>query len=118
MIAILLALLLSQPAAPVITLERTACYGTCAIYKVSIFEDGKVLFEGKEFVRVQGKAQGRISKTDLETLQREFKRIDFFKLGDRYEGENNCPESWTDQPSAIISFTLNEIGRASCRERV
>ncbi|MEO8396969.1 MAG: DUF6438 domain-containing protein, partial [Chloroflexota bacterium] len=30
-----------------ITLERTACHGTCPIYTVSIFEDGTVNYEGE-----------------------------------------------------------------------
>jgi hypothetical protein len=39
----LLALSLSlAAAAPVITLERGACFGTCPVYKLSIFADGRV----------------------------------------------------------------------------
>lgn len=107
MIPFVLALSLSLAATPVITLERTACFGTCPAYKLTIFDDGKVLFEGREFVRVEGKAEGQISKKDLEALRREFERIDYFKLADRYGGEDNCPENWTDYPSANISFTAD-----------
>lgn len=102
----LLALSLSLAASvPVITLERTACFGTCPIYKLAIFEDGRVLYEGKDFVKRKGKAEGRITKAALQGLVREFNRINYLKLDDEYvsEGEN-CPEWWTDSPSAVTSL--------------
>jgi uncharacterized protein DUF6438 len=102
----LLALSLSLIAAvPVITLERTVCYGTCPAYKLTIFDDGKVVYEGKEFVKRKGKAEGQISKAALDELVREFERIDYFKLDDQYTDDpKNCPESWTDYPSATTSL--------------
>lgn len=30
----------------VITLQRTVCYGSCPEYKLTIFSDGRVLYEG------------------------------------------------------------------------
>jgi cellulose synthase/poly-beta-1,6-N-acetylglucosamine synthase-like glycosyltransferase len=104
----LLALSLSLASLPVITLERTTCFGTCPAYKVSIFGDGLVLFEGKEFVKTKGDADGRITKDELQQLVREFEKIDYLKLYDRYgDDEKTCPESWTDYPSAITSLNSN-----------
>jgi len=102
----LLALSLSLAAeAPVITLERGACFGTCPVYKLSIFADGRVEYEGKEFVKRQGKARGQISKAALQSLIREFEKIDYTKLDNEYVSEGpNCPEWWTDSPSAITSL--------------
>ena len=92
-------------AVPVITLERGACFGTCPVYQLKIYEDGKVEYEGKEFVRVRGKANGQITKDALQTLIREFEKIDYVKLDDSYEiGTKNCPEEWTDHPLAITSL--------------
>ena len=106
----LLALSLSLAAAvPVITLERGACFGSCPVYKLSIFADGSVEYEGKEFVRVKGKAKGQITTEALEELVREFEKIDYFKLDDNYQpGNKNCPEGWTDYPSAITSLNGKE----------
>lgn len=101
----LLALYLSLASVPVITLERTACFGTCPIYKLTIFDNGRVLYEGKDFVKRKGKAEGRITKAALEKLVREFNQIDYLNLDDEYVSEGkNCPEWWTDNPSAVTSL--------------
>ena len=103
----LLALTLSLAAVPVITLERTTCFGSCPAYKLTIFDDGKVLFEGKEFVKQRGKAEGQITKDELERLVREFNKINYMKLEDEYGIGDRCPDLWTDYPSAITSFSTN-----------
>ena len=103
----LLALTLSLAAVPVITLERTTCFGSCPAYKLTIFDDGKVLFEGKEFVKQKGKAEGQITKDELERLVREFNKINYMKLEDEYGIGDRCPDLWTDYPSAITSFSTN-----------
>jgi len=109
MIHMLLALYLSLNAVPVITLERTGCYGTCPIYKLKIYDDGKVEYEGTEFVKRKGKAESRITTDALQDLAREFEKIDYFKLDDNYGGESrNCPESWTDYPTAITSLNWKD----------
>jgi hypothetical protein len=107
MIQMLLALSLSVAATPVITLERTTCFGTCPAYTLRIFDDGKVLYEGKEFVKRKGKAEGQISKTELAALVRQFEQIDYLRLDDEYGVGDKCPEDWTDYPSAITSFNHN-----------
>lgn len=107
MIHMLLALSLSVASLPVITLERTTCFGTCPAYKVSIFGDGLVLYEGKDFVKTKDTADGRITKDELARLVREFEKIDYLKLNDRYGEGDSCPEGWTDYPSAITSFNSN-----------
>ena len=105
---LLLAVSLSlATAVPVITLERTACFGSCPMYKVEIFADGKVVFNGKEFVKRKGKVQGRITRAAVQRLVREFDRINYLNLEDDYNpGGPNCPEEWTDMPSAITSLEL------------
>src|SRR6185436_11964809 len=43
-----------------IRLERTACFGECPVYVVTIDARGNVTFEGRHFVRVEGKATDTI----------------------------------------------------------
>ena len=104
MIALLLALYVSLAHVPVITLERTRCFGTCPAYKLTIMEDGTVLYDGEDFVRVKGKANGRITKAALEELVREFEKIDYLNLEDEYVEGKNCPQAWTDNPAATTSL--------------
>ena len=35
---------------PVFFFQRTACYGTCPQYKISIYSDGLVMYDGVRFV--------------------------------------------------------------------
>ncbi|HEX8385044.1 MAG TPA: DUF6438 domain-containing protein, partial [Rubricoccaceae bacterium] len=46
--------------APAVVLERTACYGTCPVYTVSAYADGRVVFEGREHVAHVGTTEGRV----------------------------------------------------------
>jgi len=92
----------------VITLQRTVCYGTCPEYKLTIFADGRVLYEGISYVKKEGKAWGRITRRQLETLILEFNKINYFSLADSYTpGTKVCPQSMTDMPAATTSLTRN-----------
>jgi hypothetical protein len=112
MIHVLLALYLSLTAVPVITLERTQCLGPCPIYKLTIYDDGKVEYEGKQYVKRKGKAEGRITKEQLQELVREFEKIDYFDLADSYApygvDKKTCPEAWTDYSAAITSLNWKD----------
>ena len=90
-----------------ITLERTACFGPCPTYKVTI-ENRTVVFEGYENVRVKGEAKDQISVETLRALVSEFDKISYFSLRDTYLGpEDGCPGEATDMPSANTSFRVN-----------
>ena len=92
-----LTLSLTTAATPVITLERTPCFGSCPIYKVEIFADGRIVYEGEDFVKRKGRAQDRISKAAVQQLVREFNRINYMKLEDEYVSMGpNCPDFHTD----------------------
>lgn len=93
-------------ATKVITLERTVCFGTCPNYKLTIFSDGRVEYEGIRFVKKMGKATGRISRAKLHELVTEFTNIYYFNLPDSFQpGEKTCPQEATDMPSATTSLT-------------
>ena len=95
-----------------ITLERTACFGTCPIYDVTIAADGTVSFQGQRFTRLQS-ATGRISRRAFRKLVREFERIKYFSLPDDFTpGTKNCPNMITDMPSANTSIYLKGKSKA------
>jgi acetamidase/formamidase len=90
-----------------ITLERTACFGSCPIYKLAIASDGTITFVGERFTKTQGIATGRISASDFRRLVAEFEKIDYFSLpSDFSPGTKVCPQMVTDMPSAITSIRL------------
>jgi len=90
-----------KTAVPVITMERTACFGPCPIYTLTIFDDGKVVYEGRDFVKKKGRAESKITKQQLADLIAEFTKIDYFNL----KSNPDCLEQWTDHPSAITSLS-------------
>ena len=86
----------------VISLERTACFGHCPIYKVTLDSDGKVTYYGEMFVAVEGIQYSTLEQEDLQSLVREFERIDFFSLEDQYTDMGA-----TDLPSAITTLIVD-----------
>jgi hypothetical protein len=96
------------PRDTLITLERTSCYGTCPIYKITISADGNVSYEGRRFVKKTGTAKSVISQEQIRELLAAFEEIKFFELRSQYaEREDGCKEWWTDMPSAITSISSN-----------
>lgn len=84
-----------------ITLERTACRGTCPVYKLTISGDGNVVYEGIDFVEVVGKRTSTLSTDQIQELVSAFEQADFFSLRDYTE------QTVTDTASAITSITRN-----------
>jgi hypothetical protein len=82
------------------TLERTACYGSCPIYTLTIFSDGRVEWNGARFVKQRGKATATLSASELAQLREAFDAVGYFALGDGYD----CYEM-TDAPSANTSYS-------------
>ncbi len=72
-----------------ITLERTSCFGTCPVYKVTVRRDGTVTYDGKGFVKVTGHRSRRIPAEQFQELVREIQRIGFFSFKDEYSAKYN-----------------------------
>src|SRR5258706_333466 len=68
-----------------ITLERSVCFGTCPSYIVTLASDGKVIWEGRDFVKTMGKATAQIRPEGFDKLVKEFEKIKFATLDDKYE---------------------------------
>jgi hypothetical protein len=93
----------------VITLKRTACFGACPIYSVTIHGDGTVDYEGIRFVKVEGKRSYKISKKSVRDLVNEFYRINYFSFDDEYVSIKNpdgTETTVTDLPSCDTSITI------------
>ncbi|HLF02536.1 MAG TPA: DUF6438 domain-containing protein [Anaerolineales bacterium] len=84
----------------VITLERTACFGTCPIYTLTVYGDGRVEYEGEMFVAVEGQQSATISAEQVQALVTALEQADYLSLSDDY----SAPA--TDLPSTITSVTL------------
>lgn len=90
-----------------IILARTACFGSCPIYKLTISANGCVVFEGKRFVKKVGTFKSKISRAQLQQLIAEFENIQYFSLRDQYTTQKDGCELATDNPSVITSLKIN-----------
>lgn len=82
-----------------ITLERTACFGFCPIYKVILRSDGTATYIGVNFVERQGTYKGYIS--GFEHLAKIIEARRYFSFS------NNYTRPITDLPTAITSVVRN-----------
>ncbi|HEY2434552.1 MAG TPA: DUF6438 domain-containing protein [Vicinamibacterales bacterium] len=67
-----------------ITLERTPCFGRCPVYTVTIADDGRVTYDGRQFVRVDGAHEWRIDRAAVRALAAEIEKAGFFEMKDEY----------------------------------
>ncbi len=81
-----------------ITLSRTACYGFCPVYSVSISGEGEVIYNGRGFVNVVGEQRARIEPGDVANLLARFDAIGFSNLRDAYRAQI------TDLPTYTITL--------------
>ena len=87
----------------VVSLERTMCFGTCPVYKVEMAADGAVVFDGRKFVKLTGRAEGKTEPAEVQALLALARQIDFFALDERYDQRQaNCEKYVTDMPYAIV----------------
>jgi uncharacterized protein DUF6438 len=96
-----------SPTRPAITLERTACFGSCPVYRISVTPSGAVSFEGKAHVRRVGPATDQVPPQQVEKLLAEIEEAGYFTLDDRYQAsEPGCGRYATDAPTVITSVRL------------
>jgi hypothetical protein len=94
-----------DPANFAVKMARTACYGKCPVYSVSVSPDGKVVFEGIENTTTLGKAEATLDKAKMDQLAAAITAAKIFDLHDEYTKESgNCPDFATDHPSVTLSI--------------
>jgi hypothetical protein len=78
-----------------ITLERTACFGTCPMYKLTLMRDGTATYTGRRFVERVGTYKGKFY--GFERLAQLVEARGYFNLRDDYSAPI------TDMPSTVTS---------------
>lgn len=84
----------------VVTLERTACFGTCPVYTVTILEDGTVIYNGADHVAVTGEQITSIEPETVAALVAAFEEAGYFDWDEAYDTQHV-----TDLPTTITSVT-------------
>lgn len=88
--------------APAITLERTACFGTCPVYTVTIFENGTVSYRGENFVEVTEEQISEIDPETVEQIVEAFATAGYFDWNEAY-----TTQTVSDLPTVITSVSRN-----------
>lgn len=92
---------------PVIVLERESCFGTCPVYRLALFSDGRAAFTGVRHVTPVGTDSTRIPRSDVTSLRDEIAQTAFASLPERIEyGTPSCGSYATDLPTVVITAVL------------
>lgn len=71
----------------VISLSKGACFGSCPVYKLSVYDGGFAHFEGKRFTEMDGKWLKKLDKKTYTALINAFDLANFSNFQDEYESE-------------------------------
>lgn len=85
-------------AEPVLTFERTPCFGTCPAYKMQVFADGRVAYEGRRAMPVMGKKNLQLPVATVADMLHQAQDAHFDQFQNRYS------RNTTDLPSTIITI--------------
>src|SRR5262245_12821683 len=61
------------PADTIVTLQRGGCEKRCAVYKLVLFADGTVIYDGQYYVRRAGVVVDKVSVDVIAALVEEFR---------------------------------------------
>jgi uncharacterized protein DUF6438 len=75
------------------TLERTGCYGECPVYRLTVNNDGSVVYVGTRWVKVLGRQVYKISDSQIAELHAAFERANFNQLHD-YDKVESTDDDW------------------------
>jgi len=93
---------------PGLTLTRTACFGTCPVYTLTILSDGFTRFEGLAFTD-EGVVESRLSGDQMSAIAEEIVRSDFFG----YKQDDRCVVFATDSPSVRLNVRWHGRDRSA-----
>jgi hypothetical protein len=83
------------------SIERTACYGQCPMYKATFMDNGEVRYVGKRFVEKIGTYKTLLSADEVLQIQKKIVEYNYFGLDSLY------PTPISDFPSVITEARLN-----------
>lgn len=91
------------PSQLVVTMERTACFGNCPVYKVEIRGNGDV-----KIMAAGSVTQKHVARSAVERLARKIETTHFFDLDDQGHppAQAQCVTNGTTTTCSIHSFTL------------
>lgn len=81
------------------SLDRGPCYGTCPVYTVTVYRDGKVEYVGTDYVKKKGKVAATLTAEQLAALDKLFTDDHYLAYKDSYQHTD-----YTDASSARTAY--------------
>ena len=100
-------------AGPVLTFERTPCFGTCPAYSMQVFADGRIAYNGTRAVPVMGEKELRLPVATVNEMLRMGQEARFEQFQERYsKGTSDLPSTVVAirQPSGKLKTVMVEEG--------
>ena len=93
-----------------LTLTRGPCFGACPMYTVTAWGDGRVEFEGRQFVEKTGTHTATVDAASVAALFAQADSIGFFDLPADITPANQaaCGSAWTDMPGVETTVVWSE----------
>ncbi|GAA4045397.1 hypothetical protein GCM10022409_34300 [Hymenobacter glaciei] len=85
-------------AGPVLTFERTPCFGTCPAYSMQVYADGRVDYDGRHAVPLMGKRSLKLPAATVAEMLRLSREAHFETF------EKEYLSGATDMPSTIVAI--------------
>lgn len=89
-----------------ITLTRTVCFGFCPAYTVTMYSDGKVVWEGFANVETEGKDSVHLDPKVFAEVESAFHEAEFLAFEEDYRDM-----TMTDCPSAILEVRQHNMSK-------
>ena len=86
--------------APMLVFRKTRCFGTCPAYTATVYADGRVAYEGLDFVQLKGKHELRLPTAVINQTLQKANAVHFSQL------QNQYLSGVSDLPSTYLTFTL------------
>ena len=67
-----------------ISLQKTGCLGECPVYELTIYENGKIAFHGKQHCLITGHRNGLLDSNELAMIKNSIKSDEFLALDTNY----------------------------------
>jgi Domain of unknown function (DUF6438) len=94
----------------VVRLERGPCHGTCPVYAVALYADGRVQFTGIRFVTPVGTDSSRVAASAVASLRDAFRAREFGAVPSAIEyASGNCGQYIADLSTVVL--TVRDAGR-------
>ncbi|MES2621492.1 MAG: DUF6438 domain-containing protein [Bacteroidota bacterium] len=75
----------------ILSMERTACFGSCPVFEAKLYSNGLLLYNGKMFTQHTGCGYAEVPKAEIAQLLEYVKEAGFFNLENKYPINEQAP---------------------------